>query len=275
MRSGVQRRRNWFDFGLSVWSAIVVVFLVAPIVLVVLNSLGTERFVAFPPTGLTLKWYGDIPQEFVQTFFVSLRVAVMAAIGGSLLAVPAGLSLVRGRHRYRALVDAVVRSPLQVPWLVTGVAFLNYFSILQRQLDIRLIGTLTGLVIAHLIVVTPYLFTTVVARLAKYEDSFEEAAIGLGASTWLTFWKITFPLISPAIFAGAFMAFIISFDNVPVSIFLGGSKTTTFPVQLYFSLEFDLSRMQYAVATLATAFSTILVLIVHRVFGDPGDASVR
>lgn len=268
-------RRDWFQTGLSIWSALVLIFLLAPIVLVVINSLGTESFVKFPPTGLTMKWYREIPAEFVRTFWVSLEVGLMAALGGSLLAVPAALSVVRGRLWSRALIDAFVRSPLQVPWLVTGVAFLNYFAILQRQLGVRLIGTLTGLVIAHLIVVTPYVFTTVVARLAKYDDSVEEAAQGLGASLWTTFWRITFPLIGPAVFAGAFMAFIISFDNVPVSIFLGGSKTVTFPVQLYFSLEFELSRVQYAVATLATMFSTVLVLVVHRAFGDTGGTTLR
>ncbi len=277
MNSGVptrlQPRRDWFRLGVNSWMLLVVGFLLAPSAVVLVNSLGQERFVKFPPSSLTLQWYGEIPRSFMRAFATSLEIGILVAVGGCILGVPTALAIVRGKVPGRRTVDAFLRSPIQVPWLVTGVAFLNYYRLIRDLTGIGLINSLLGLMLAHLIIVAPYVFTTVAARLTTFDDSVEEAAAGLGASRWTTFWKVTFPIISPAIFAGAFMAFILSFDNVPVSIFLAGTDVTTFPVALYFSLEFELSRMQYAAATLATVFSTVLVLAVHRWLGDAGATS--
>jgi putative spermidine/putrescine transport system permease protein len=267
---GRRHRRDWFFIGLYAWTALVILFLFAPVALVFINSLGSERFVRFPPTSLTLDWYRQIPAEFIRAFSLSLKLGGLVAVGGCLLGVPAALALSRGRFLSRHAIDIFLRAPLQVPWLVTGVAFLNYYFLLRKQTGMLATDSMLGLVLAHLLVVTPYVFATVVARLARYDESVEEVAAGLGAGNWTIFRKITLPIIGPAVFAGAFMAFIVSFDNVPVSIFLTGTDTVPFPVALYFSLEFDLNRAQYAVATLATLFTSGLVLIVHRWVGETG-----
>lgn len=272
-------RRSPFVVALYIWGALCGIFLALPLVVVLINSIGVERYVVFPPSGYTLAWYGRIPETYLHSAIFSLLLATCAVIGASLLAVPAALALVRGRLPGRSLVDGMLRSPLQIPLLVSGVAFIQFYGFLYDNLHIDLYGKFAGLLLAHIVVVSPYILTATVAQLAKYDAALDEAAYGMGAYPWATFWRITFPIIRPSILAGTFFAFLMSFDNVPLTIFLIQPGRSTLPVDLFFSTEQDLSRVHYAVGTLVTIVSATSILLIQRYLGvgvpDAGKASQR
>ena len=188
---------------------LVLLFLLAPSVVVVLASLGPEATITFPPPSLSLKAYGAIPERFLAAFGRSLVLGLVAALGASLLGTLAGLAIVRGRLPGKRILDLILRSPLQVPMIVSGVAFLFLYVFVANHFGINLRNSLLGLSLAHISVVTPYVLTSVVARLATLEEALEEAAYGLGASPVQAFFLVTLPLIRPAILGGAFLSFLI------------------------------------------------------------------
>lgn len=260
---------------LEAWGVVAGLFLLAPLLVVVINSFGVEQYVIFPPGGLSLDWYARIPAYYFQGAFYSLVVAAAAVLTGALLAIPAAIALARGSLPGRAFVDALLRSPIQIPLLISGVAFLQFYVVVYDWTGLTLMGKFIGLWIAHAIVVSPYILTAVVARLSRYDEHLDEAAYGLGAGSWKTFWMVTFPQLESSIAAGMFFGFLMSFDNVPLTIFLIQAGQTTLPLALFFDSERDLSRIQYAVGTLVTIVSTTLILLAMRRLGIlPSEESV-
>jgi putative spermidine/putrescine transport system permease protein len=262
-----RRRRPLARSALEAWGILVGLFLLAPLAIVVVNSLGVEQYVIFPPAGFSLAWYGRIPSYYLDGAIYSLLVAAAAVLTGSLVAIPAAIAISRGVLPGRAAIDALLRSPVQIPLLISGVAFLQFYVLVYDWSGLTLMGAFVGLWIAHTIVVSPYILVAVVARLAQYDERLDEAAYGLGASAWTTFWRVTFPQLQSAIAAGMFFGFLMSFDNVPLTIFLIQSGQTTLPLALFFDSERDLSRIQYAVGTLVTVVSTTLILLAMRRVG--------
>lgn len=251
---------------LTVWAGLVALFLLAPLVIVVINSVGAEQYVIFPPRDLSLRWFGEIPDYYIDGAILSIALAFAAIVVASLLAIPAGIAIARGDLPGRTLIDALLRSPIQIPLLISGVAFLQFFVVLRGLSGISLADSFVSLVIAHTVVVSPYLLVAVVARLARYPDALDEAAYGMGASRTRTFFTITLPVIAPAIASGLFFSFLMSFDNVPTTIFLIQAGQTTLPLALFFDTELDLSRIQYAVGTVVTIISTVVILLAMRRF---------
>jgi len=258
------RRGGYLRALLSGWALLIALFLIAPLLIVFVNSVGVEQYVVFPPSGFSLRWYGEIPQYYIDGAILSLTLAFAAIATSSVLAVPAGLAIARGNLPGRSAIDALLRSPIQIPLLISGVAFLQFFTLVQGSTGLPIAGNFVGLLIAHTIVVTPYVLVAVVARLARYPDSLDEAAYGLGAGPVRAFFDVTLPLIGPAVASGVFFAFLVSFDNVPTTIFLIQSGKTTLPLALFFDTELALSRVQYAVGTIVTVVSTVLILIGLR-----------
>ena len=239
-------------------------FLLAPLVMVVINSIGPEALAIFPPERITFEAYFNIPGKWIASFRNSVLLALAASAIACLLGTLAALALARGGIRSRQLVDGLLRSPLQAPALVLGIAFLQYYSWLSFKADIELRATFTGLLIAHSAVATPYVLTVVLARLVSFDRNLEDAAFGLGASVPETFFRVTLPAISPAILSGGFFAFLLSLDNVPLSLFLVGGPMSLLPVELFNAIQFDLTRPVYAVATLVCLVTTILVIALYR-----------
>lgn len=259
-------RPSLHDVLLWSLSAVAMAFLVAPTVLVIVVSFGQARFIDFPPSGFTLDWFGDISGTFWSAFWFSLQVAVVGTLVSSVLGVTAALAIVRGRFAGRGLVNAFARTPLQVPYIVTGVAFLQLYRLVIENGGPQLGGTSAGLIIAHSIVTTPFALSAAVAGLAAFDTKLETAAYGLGMGRIATFFHVTLPSIRPSLLAGAFFAFLVSFDNVPVSLYLGGDNITL-PVLMYHTANTAPSPVLYAVSSLVTAFSVVAVVLVNRYVG--------
>ena len=247
----------------------VYVFLLAPFVVVAVASFeGSQAFFYnFPPRHLSLAWYGQIPVKYFHAFSVSLLVGAITAVAATVVGTIAALGLTRGGLRRRTAVEAVFRLPLQVPFVVTGVVFLQFYYRLADVTSVNLAGRLPGLIVAHVFVTIPYVVGTVASVLLRMNERLEEAAATLGASPWSTFRRVTLPVIRPGIVAGGLYAFIISFGDVPVAVFLAGPGVTTLPVEIFQSLQFDFTPAILAVSTVMVLFSVALIAVMQRVVG--------
>ena len=242
-------------------------FLALPTLFVIVVSFGRDRFVSFPPDGLTLSWFEHIDPMFWSALWFSIQVAVVSTAVSLVLGIPAALALARGRFRTRALVDALVRAPLQVPYIVIGVAFLEYYRLFGETTGSQLRGTSMGLVIAHVVITAPFVVSAVVVGLERFDPNLEDAAYGLGMGRVRTFFHVTLPVIKPSVFAAAFFSFLISFDNVPVSLYLGIANRNVLPVALFLTAETSPTPSLYAVSSVVTVLSVVAVVIFNRLVG--------
>jgi putative spermidine/putrescine transport system permease protein len=230
-------------------------FLLAPLLVVVPISFGRSSLLQFPPREFSLRWYRAIASDpqWLTAAGNSLRIALMVAIISTLLSTMAAIGLARFRFPGRTAVQAFVLSPLIVPVIITGVGLYYLFS------RLALTGTATALVIGHTIVTFPYGVVVVTAALERFDPRLEQAAMSLGANAFQTFWRVTLPIIRPAIVVAALFAFLISFDEVVIAIFLSGPETSTVPKKMWDGIRFELDPTLAAVSTLLLAFSALTV----------------
>jgi len=238
-------------------------FLLAPIIIVFIVSFSADPFLAFPPSGWSLKWYGEIlrNQEFVQAFRLSLSIALWVTIIGVLVGTPAALALSRFQFTGREWLLSLFTAPLLIPSIVLGLSLLLVF------LPLRLAFTLEGLVLAHLLVVLPYVIRILATSFQTLSRQFEEAALSLGATPWVAFWKVILPLITPSLIASAALAFVLSFDEVVISLFLVGPQFKTLPVAIFEYVQFRTDPQIAALSVVLILLSLLVVLIVERAIG--------
>lgn len=246
----------------------VYVFLLGPFAVVGLLSLGGSNLTfALPPPEITLALYQDIPDKYFRTFGVSFAVAAVTAAVATLIGATAALGIVRGRIPGKEVLQALFRVPLQIPLVVTGVVFLQFYNLVFIASGVDLVGSLPGLILAHALVTIPYSVGSVSAVLQRMSPDVEEAAAILGASHWSTFRRVTLPAMRPGIFAGMMYAFITSFGDVPIALFLVSGSYVTLPVEMFQDMQFDFNPALFAVSTLVGIFSTVLIVAMQRLAG--------
>ena len=253
------------------WIGATYVLLFAPLLVVTLASFNGGSFragaVVFPPRSLSLDWYLATPYSHVHAFGVSLLLALIATALACLIAVPAGLGLVRSRVPGREVIGALFRVPLQIPVVIIGLSFFYAYYAVDYVIGTNLAGSFAGLIIAHFFILTPFVVSSVVVTFLRFDEHLEEAATSLGAGRWRTFRRVTLPVITPGLFAGAIYAFMVSFGDVPVSLFLAGSDTVPFPVVIFHSMEMDFDTRVLSSSTLAMAFGLMMLLVVQKLIG--------
>jgi putative spermidine/putrescine transport system permease protein len=188
-------------------------------------------------------------------------VAALAATLSVLLAVPAALAIVRYEFPGRQALNGLLMSPLIVPHLVLGVAMLRLFALLEVR------GSTLWLTLAHVVIVTPYALRLMVAALSGADRSVEQAALSLGASRWTAFRRVTLPLMLPGITGGWMLAFINSFDEVTMSIFITSPQTVTLPVRMYMLATESIDPMMAAVSALIVGLTAVVMLLLERLYG--------
>lgn len=241
----------------------VLIFTLAPLAVTVAISFNDTAFVVFPPRGFTVRWFGQIVRdpEFLDSLVFSTELALAATAGALTLGVPAAFAVVRGQLPGREAIAAILLSPLIFPVLITGVALLQLFSML-RSGDAAL-----NLFIAHVLVTLPYVVRTVSASLVQCDRTLEEAAQTLGAARWRVFRRITVPQIAPGLATGTLFAFMVSFDNFPISMWLADAQHNPVPLLIFQRIANVFEPSLAAISTLLIVLAMAVVLVVERIAG--------
>lgn len=238
-------------------------YLLLPTLIIVLASFTAGEYITFPPQGLSLRWFTRLLaiEEVRASAWRSLLVAIGATGVSVVLGVAASFPLLRSRFRGREAVNAFLMSPLILPSLVYGLAALMFVSAIGVPLSVPV------LILSHVAIVVPYVIRTTVASLALLDPHLEEAARSLGANTWKTFVRVILPNLMPGIATGAAFAFISSFDNLTVSLFLAGPRVETLPIRLFAMINFDLDPAAAAISAVLVLVTFAVVLLAHWAIG--------
>ena len=246
-----------------IFHALFIAFILAPIVIVCVVAFTPEGYLSLPTNGFSLRWFraiADYP-EFVRAFRDSLWLAAISSTVSVLLAIPAALSIARYRFAGREAVLAFFMSPLMIPHVVLGIAFLRFFNI------VGLGGTFLGLVLSHIVIVMPFAVRLVLAASTGMDRAVEHAAVSLGASPFTTFRRVTLPLILPGVVSGWVLAFITSFDEVTMTVFIASPSTITLPVRMFLYIQDNIDPLVTSVSAALIFLTAIVMIVLDRVYG--------
>jgi putative spermidine/putrescine transport system permease protein len=255
-----------FDFGRFAYrsvNAAVVIFLLLPIAIVAVFALNPTPYIAFPPVGVSLRWFVKFftSADFMNGLWLSLRVAVVVVALATVVGAGAALAIARGNLPGARLLTAVFLSPLMLPAILTGLALFQVFMLAGIGRPVW------GLVVGHTIVAVPYVLRTTLAVLADFDRRIEEAAAVLGAWPLRVLTEVTLPLIRPGVMAGGIFAFIVSFDQFPISLFLVVPNSETLPVVLFNYIRFDLDGAIAAASMVSIGLALAVVFALERLIG--------
>ena len=241
-------------------------FMLCPLIFVVWLSFFKDAILYFPPSGYTLQWYVKAwaNDAFANGFLFSMQVALLAAACGVAMGVLAALGIIRHRFAGGRAVNTLLLSPLLIPGIVAGIAIYLAYLAAENFLDMDIVGTYGGLVIAHVCLTIPWTVRLVSASMAGLDPSIEEAARNLGASGRVAFMRVTLPMLRPAIVAAALFSFVVSFENLELSLSLVGPGRTTLPIAIMQYLEFNLDPTIAAVASVQILLLGIVMLVTDR-----------
>jgi putative spermidine/putrescine transport system permease protein len=242
---------------------VAIIFLLAPLLVTIAVSVSNTAYVVFPPQGFTLRWYGKVLRDadFLSSLWFSTVLAIGATLGALALGVPAAFAVVRHRFPGQGFAAALLLSPLVFPVLITGVSLLQAFSMMGFR------NTAINLWIAHVLVTTPYVVRTVTASLTLADRTLEDAARTLGAGPWRVFRRIIVPQIAPGVGAGALFAFLVSFDNFPISMWLADAQHNPIPMLIFQMVSNVFEPSIAAISTLMIVVAMVLVVMLERVIG--------
>ncbi|MGD9676557.1 MAG: ABC transporter permease subunit, partial [Candidatus Bipolaricaulia bacterium] len=252
--------------------ALVIAFILAPLPIVVVSSFSGSSLITFPPRGgFSTRWYASLLSrpEYIRSLFISLKIAALCVAIGVSTGTLAALALVRYRFPGREVLRTLFLSPLMLPAVIAGISLLRFLVIMGWT------ATLGGVLLGHLVLVTAYVIRTVSASLTGFDRSLEEAARNLGAGPFRTFRRVTFPLIKPGLIVASIFAFLTSFDETTISVFITGPGTTTLPVRLFAQLEYGLDPTVTAISSLLVAVALVSLFVADRLIGLDKFSAVR
>jgi len=257
--------RVWFySFKVICWA--IFFFLIAPIIIIIPLSFNAQDFFTFTkemlaldPAGYSLKHYRDFftNSDWTNAIYNSIKIAPMATLISVGLGTLAAIGLSQPHVPYKRLITAILISPMIVPLVISAAGMYFFFSRIGLQ------GTYWGVVLAHAVLGIPFVIITVTATLVGFDRSLTRAAANLGANPVVTFWRVQMPLILPGVISGGLFAFITSFDEVVVVLFVGSSAQKTLPWQMFIGLREQISPTILAVATVLVALSIVLLTVVE------------
>lgn len=241
------------------FTALICAFLMLPLLIVFPISFSASAYLEFPPPGFSLRWYrsyvGDL--AWMQATWMSLRVALATTLLATVLGTLLAFSLVRGRYPGKALLNAVTTAPLIVPNMIIAIAIYGVFAQLQ------LIGNWLGVALGHTIYAIPFVVLVVAPSLRSFDEAQELAAMGLGASRARAIWHVTLPQIRPALVSAGFLAFITSFDELVIALFLSGANATL-PKKMFESIVFEIDPTIAAISVLQILLVAIVIGLASR-----------
>lgn len=245
---------------LGVFAALVAVYLMLPTLIVIPMSLNASSVLGVFGDEWTLDWFAGIVEDptWGQAALTSLQVALGTVVLATSVGTAAALGLQKVATKWRLPITAIIVSPMIIPPVIIGIG--TYVLFLRWYIE----GSVIGLIIAHSVLTLPFVVVTVTATLTQLDPVYERAASSLGAGPWTTFRRVTLPLIAPGMSAGALFAFVMSWDEVVVSIFLTDAQTRTLPVFMWTQVRTQLTPTLAAVGVFLTILSIIALVSMRR-----------
>jgi spermidine/putrescine transport system permease protein len=250
-----------FGNGLLLYAMLYLAFLYVPVLLLPLFSFNDSLFIAFPLRGFTTRWYEQMFEDVAmqRALWNTLKVGAVASLSSTLLALLAARALTRQRMPGSQLIVAMANIPLFFPEIVLGVSLL----IIMTQVAIPL--SLVSVAIGHLVICIPFALAVLMSRFEGFDRTYEEASRDLGENGWMTFWRVTLPLIMPGVIASLMLSFLVSFDDFLIAFFLSGTEPTL-PVFIWSELRFPYKLPGVlALSAAILIFSFALVVLAERV----------
>jgi putative spermidine/putrescine transport system permease protein len=246
-----------------IFHGLFIAFILAPIIIVCIVAFTPEGYLSLPTNGLSLRWFRAIANypEFVRALRDSLWLAALSSTIAVLFAVPAALAIARYRFRGREAVHGFFMSPLMIPHVVLGIAFLRFFT------TIGIGGTFVGLVLSHIVIVMPFALRLVLAASNGIDRAVEHAAVSLGAGPITVFRRVTLPLILPGVVSGWVLAFITSFDEVTMTVFIASPSTITLPVRMFLYIQDNIDPLVTSVSAALILLTVIVMIVLDRLVG--------
>lgn len=247
---------TWWTVARIAICALIVVYLIAPMIIVLIISFSSAPFLAFPPPGLSLQWYRKLfgEPEWLRSLITSVQIMLPTGIIATGLGTAAAVGVARGRFPGASIVSSFLMAPVVVPVIITAAALYGVFGALGLN------GTLGGLILAHTVLTIPYVIATVLASLHVLDEQLEKAALTLGATYWSAFWRVVFPLILPAVLSGFLFAMIISFDELVVSLFISSPTLRPVTVKMWSDIRGDVDPTISAIGSVLFLFSLFVLL---------------
>lgn len=248
---------------LTFFVCLVYIFLFAPLVIIAMTSIGTESYIAFPPKGFSLEWFMNIfkSRTFMNTMGISFFISMTATLAALVIGMPAAYGLSRLNFKGKGILKSFFFSPLIIPGIVVGFSLFQFLTV-KLNLSIYM-----SLFIGHTLVIIPYIIRVVGSSLEVFDYSIEEAAMSLGCTKVSTFFKVVMPNITSGIIAAFMLAFINSFNNVPVSIFLTGPGVSTLPITMMNYVEYNYDPTVSALSVLLMLITVGIMFIVEKTLG--------
>jgi putative spermidine/putrescine transport system permease protein len=262
VRARAARATSRKGIVLRLFGGLIALWLIAPILVVIPVSLNGNESFDFPPKTWSTRWYENLfsSPEWSAALWNSLQISGLVVVLATVLGTACAMGLDRGKLPGKALIRGLILSPMIIPVVIVAVGVYAVF------LPWQLVGNTTGFVLAHTALAIPFVVVSVSTSLTGFDRRLEQAAASLGASPVATFFRVTLPLIMPGVFAGAVLAFITSFDEVVVALFLSNTNLRTVPVQMFNTLQ-NVDPTIAAASTLVligTTFAVFLAVVLNR-----------
>jgi putative spermidine/putrescine transport system permease protein len=258
-----RRLRNAPWWLLCAFVALVYVYMLAPIAVVLIEAFNDSELLQFPPREYSLRWFYVLAShgDFLNSFRISIVLGLAAAAIATTLGTLAAYGLVRHRRGGQAGLETLLLAPLYVPRVLIGLSLLLALS------TIHLTGTFLGMLLAHVLITIPYVIRTVSVSLEGVDPAVEEAARSLGATPVQGFLRVTLPLVRSGLVAGAIFAFIISFSDIYLALFISGPHTVTLPLRMFHFMEWEQTPLIAAVSAVQVILILTLLVVAERAVG--------
>lgn len=240
-------------------AALVLIFLVLPTFIVIPLSFSSSKYMEFPPPGFSLQWYESFFNNpmWMDSLWLSIKVGIGTMILATIIGTMASVTLARVKNKFTEFLYFLFIIPMVIPLIIVAIVVYSLFIRMNLQ------GSYFGLVLAHTIIAIPYVITTVLGALKSYDIRIEQAAISLGAHPLKAFLKVTVPVISPALVSGALFAFVTSFDELIIAIFISDTFTKTLPVKMWEDIRMEIDPTLAALASILIGISILIFAIME------------
>jgi putative spermidine/putrescine transport system permease protein len=242
--------------------AMIYAFLLVPILLVVVNSFNAGELVTFPPSGLSMRWYKAFIENdsFVDAFRFSLWLAALSSLLATVIGFLAAYGIKRGLARRRELGQSLALLPVMVPHVLIGMSLLLALTIVPLPESVALVA-------GHVLIAVPFTIAAISASLEGVDVTLEQAALTLGASRWRAAWEVVVPLVSPGLLSALLFAFIVSFGDAYLALFLSAPGKTTLPIEVFTYLQWESTPVVAAITSAQIFMIVLLGLLIERLVG--------